>query len=87
MSTGQGTPWTAPPNGSLSLSKPFNHGHLIECSTAKALEPIFLDSNLSSPTHCVTLGLSSNLSVLQIVHLSVGGIVPMPQGCCENEMS
>lgn len=74
-------------HSSLSPSKPFYHGHLIQCSRAKALEPIFLDPNLSFPTHCVTLGLLANLSVLQTARLSVGGIVLMPQGCCENEMS
>lgn len=88
MSTGRGIPWTAPRfHSSLSPSKPFYHGHLIQRSRAKALEPIFLDPNLSFPPCCVTLGLLTNFSVLQTACLSVGGIVPMPQGCCENEVS
>lgn len=89
MSAGQGAPWTptAPTQpGSISPFKPSHCGHLTTAFTDKALELIFLDSDLSSPTCCVHWGLLPNLSALQVAHLRTGGAIPMPQGCCENEV-
>ena len=58
--------------------------HIVFPSLGPGTDFPTFNSQLS--THCVTLGLVPNLSVLRIAHLSLGRVVLMPHGRGENEM-